>query len=53
MAFAFLAGCGAAVPGLQAQSGADLAARRAGVTLDLVTYNTYGLPAPFCRTLAQ
>lgn len=50
---AILAGCGAAVPGLQGAPSGNLAARQAAVTLDLLTYNTFGLPAPFGKSLAD
>lgn len=49
---AMVAGCGAVVPGLQGASPGAMAARSTAAILDLVTYNTFGLPAPFGKSLA-
>ncbi len=49
-----LVGCGALAPGLQGGLSSRVAARAAdGVTLDLLTYNTFGLPAPLGKDLAK
>ena len=50
---ASLVGCWAAIQGLQSATGEGLAARQAGVTLDLLSYNTYGLPSPIGKDLAK
>ena len=48
-----IAGCGAIYPALTAGGSAGLRARAAGVSLDLLTYNTWGLPAPIGTKLKE
>jgi endonuclease/exonuclease/phosphatase family metal-dependent hydrolase len=48
-----LVGCGAVGPGLQAHGAAQYAARDTGVTLKLLSYNTFGLPAPLGKELKK
>ena len=46
-------GCGAQSAGLGAQASGGMAARNSGVTLDLLSYNTWGLPAPMGHNLKK